>query len=85
MIEADQEPKVAKDPGPPYDDDGTDVDGRTDDDDGTDNGTDRRTEDDDGDDGTDTTDTTDTTGPTIYIVPKFKIRHWDQNSHVKVS
>ena len=29
MVEADQEPKVARDSGQPYDDDGTDVDGRT--------------------------------------------------------
>ena len=29
MVQADQEPKVGRDPGQPYDDDGADVNGRT--------------------------------------------------------
>ena len=58
MVEAVQEPMFARDPGQPYDDDdGAHMDGRTADgrrrrrnDDGMDDGTDGRTEDDDGDD-----------------------------------
>ena len=66
------------------DDDGTDVDGRTED--GRrrrDGRRDGRTEDDDGDEGTDTTGRMDDIY--IYIVPKFQIQHWDQHFIVKVS
>ena len=62
----------------------TNDDDRTDDNDRTDDGTDERTEGDDGDDDeTDTTGWARRSGRTIYIVPKFRIQHWDQYSNVK--
>ena len=62
--------------------DGTDGQ-RTDNDDWTDDWTDGRIEYDDDDNRTDTTGRTD--GRTMYIVPKFQIRHWDQYFSVKVN